>query len=108
MVDLIDYNPDVTQEKVTVFDSRLSAIREGTKNWMIDEDLVDFPIVSQLTHVTVRWKVSGVSSGRFTFVVRSSESYFVHCSHGKNVIFSNSYRGNVRLYYSCRRRCQIL
>lgn len=75
-MDVIDYNPDMTQEKVTVFDSRQMAIRDGTRNWMIDEDLVDFPVVSQLQHITVRWKVSGISSGRFTYVVRSSESYY--------------------------------
>jgi len=59
---------------VTVYEVSPSAIQPSTRHWMIDEDLVDFPVVSQLDVMTIRWKVNGVSSGRFTFVVRSSKS----------------------------------
>jgi len=73
VVDIIDYNPLTTIEQVTVFDSRQSAIRDGTLSWKIDEDLVDFPVVSQLTFMTIRWTISGIASGRLTFVLRSSK-----------------------------------
>ena len=58
MVDVLDYNPDVTQEKVTVYDGRKSAIRPGTINWAIEEDLVDYPVVSSGNAATLRWKVT--------------------------------------------------
>ena len=73
MVDVLDYNPDVTQEKVTVYDGRKSAIRPGTINWAIEEDLVDYPVVSSGNAATLRWKVTGPASGRAAFVVRASE-----------------------------------
>ena len=72
-MDVIDYNPDVTQEKVTVFDGRKSAIRPGTIHWAIEEDLVDYPVVSSGNVATLRWDVSGPASGRATFVVRASK-----------------------------------
>jgi hypothetical protein len=72
VVDLIDFNPLTDIEQVTVFDSRQSAIRDGTLSWKIDEDLVDFPVVSQLTFMTIRWTVNGIASGRLAFVLRSS------------------------------------
>lgn len=73
VLDYIDYNPDTTQEKVTVFDSRMSNIGENTHRWVIEDDLVDFPVTSSLSHLTLRWEVTGVSSGRLTFVARSRE-----------------------------------
>ena len=60
--------------QVTVYEARPSAIQRSTRHWTIDEDLVDFPVISQLDVMTIRWKIDGISSGRFTFVVRSSES----------------------------------
>ena len=72
VVDVIDFNPLTQIEQVTVYDSRQSAIRAGTLSWKIDEDLVDFPVVSQLTFMTIRWKISGIASGRLAFVLRSS------------------------------------
>ena len=59
---------------MTVYDARPSAIQRSTVHWTIDEDLVDFPVVSQLSVMTIRWKVDGISSGRLTFVLRSSSS----------------------------------
>ena len=73
VMDVIDYNPETHVELVTVYDSRQSSIRSGTLHWSIDEDMVDFPVVSQLTYLTVRWRMSGISSGRLAFVLRSSE-----------------------------------
>ena len=57
-----------------MYDAQPSRIQRSTLHWTIEEDLVDFPVVSQLRYMTVRWKVDGISSGRLTFVVRSSKS----------------------------------
>jgi hypothetical protein len=73
VVDIIDYNPETNVERVTVYDSRVSAIRDNTQRWVVDEDLVDFPVVSQLTFMTIRWQVSGIATGRLAFVLRSSK-----------------------------------
>jgi len=66
-----------TFPQVTVYDSRPSAIQRSTVQWTIEEDLVDFPVVSQLSVMTIRWKVDGISSGRLTFVLRSSKPHFI-------------------------------
>ena len=71
IMDYLDYNPDTGQEEVTIFDSRRSNIGEYTHRWVIEDDLVDFPIVSSGSYLTLRWEVHGVSSGRLTFVARS-------------------------------------
>ena len=73
VVDVVDYNPETNVEEVKVYDSRLRLIGPNTQHWTIDEDMVDFPVVSQFTHLTIRWKMSGISSGRLAFVLRSSE-----------------------------------
>jgi len=75
VVDVIDYNPETQAELVTIYDSRRQSIRPDTLHWTIDEDMVDFPVVSQLTYLTIRWRMSGISSGRLAFVLRSSELF---------------------------------
>lgn len=75
VVDMIDWNPLTNVEQVTVYDSQRSAIRDGTLRWKIDEDLVDFPVESQLSFMTIRWTITGIASGRLAFVLRSSTSY---------------------------------
>ena len=55
-----------------MYDAKSSEIKLSTIHWTIEEDLVDFPVVSQLNYMTICWKVDGISSGRLTFVVRSS------------------------------------
>jgi len=62
---------------VTVYESPPAEIRRSTRRWTIDIDLVEFPRVSQLNVMTIRWKVDGISSGRLTFVVRASTSGFL-------------------------------
>ncbi len=80
MVDILDWNPDETQEKATVFDSAKHNIRPSTMNWKIEEDLVEFPVVSTSTAMTIRWQVRGPTSGRTTFLIRSRKSapYYLH------------------------------
>jgi len=79
VVDVVDYNPETSVELVTVYDSRRQNIRPDTLHWTVDEDMIDFPVVSQLTYLTVRWRMSGISSGRLAFVLRSSERRLKIC-----------------------------
>jgi len=72
-MDVVDYNPETSVERVTVYDSQRESVRPDTLHWSIDEDMIDFPVVSQLTYLTVRWRMNGVSSGRLAFVLRSSQ-----------------------------------
>lgn len=74
VVDIVDYNPMTSVEQVTVFDSRRADIKSSTVQWSIEDDLPDFPVVSQLQTMTIRWTVNGVSSGRLAFVIRSSNT----------------------------------
>ena len=80
VIDVLDYNPDTTQENVTIVDSEPGAITEQTYRWGIEDDLVDFPVVSSSNVVTLRWRVTGKISGRLTFSMRASKSWtqFLH------------------------------
>jgi len=89
-MDVIDYNPETSVELVTVYDSRRESIRPDTLHWTIDKDMIDFPVVSQLTYLTVRWRMSGVSSGRLAFVLRSSQQRLIR------VYLPTSLRGRVK------------
>lgn len=73
VVDVLDWNPVVDQEKVTIYDGARDSIQQSSHKWQIEEDLVDFPIHSAGTKLTFRWSVISVSSGRLTFVLRSSK-----------------------------------
>lgn len=77
VMDLIDYTPEPTDEDVTVYDTRKTSIRDTTTHWKIDDDAMDFPIVSQFSVITVRWTVNTASTGRLTFVLRSSTNLFL-------------------------------
>ena len=81
VIDVVDFNPDTVEERVTVYDSRRSAILDGTSRWTIDEDLVDFPVVSQLTFMTIRWEINGMASGRLALALRSSLWFSCCLSH---------------------------
>ena len=95
VVDVIDYNPETNVELVTVYDTRRQSIRPDTLHWTIDDDMIDFPVVSQLNYLTVRWKMSGISSGRLAFVLRSSKLRpFIYLSR-KMILFVSRFRGGV-------------
>lgn len=68
---ILDYNPLTTIESVIIYDSGKSGIRSRTNNWQIEKDLVDFPIVSTSTQLTIRLTVNGVRSDRLTFAAHS-------------------------------------
>ncbi|KAL3873370.1 hypothetical protein ACJMK2_036499 [Sinanodonta woodiana] len=70
---LLDYNPLTSIEKVTIYDSsRYGIMSTSTKRWEIEKDLVDFPIVSSSNVLTVALEVNGVRSGRLAFAVISA------------------------------------
>ncbi|GFR58263.1 neurotrypsin [Elysia marginata] len=71
---VLDYLPVESEEKVTVFDSRRNLISSpGIKRWEIEKDLVDFPIVSQGSALTIKLVVNGQRSGRLAFVVLQTD-----------------------------------
>ena len=71
-VQVLDYNPLTHIEKVTVFDSRKSGIGVA-RRWAIEEDLVDFPVVSSRNFLTIRYHVNGVRSGRLALAVTAGK-----------------------------------
>ena len=73
VLDVLDYNPDMSQENMTVYDGRRISIHPTrTRKWKIEDDMADFPVESSGKALTIQWTVSGTVSGRFTFVLRSS------------------------------------
>lgn len=74
VVQVLDYNPLTSVEKLTVYDSRKDSISVANK-WMIEEDLVDFPVVSRGNFLTLRYLVNGVRSGRLALAVTAGMYY---------------------------------
>ncbi|CAL1535561.1 unnamed protein product [Lymnaea stagnalis] len=67
---VLDYLPVESSEKVIVYDSPISGITSpNTKRWEIEKDLVDFPIISSASVLTIQLKVNGQLSGRLAFAV---------------------------------------
>lgn len=77
---IMDYNPLTSIEKVVVYDARLNDITGNTKVWKIEEDLVDFPIVSTTAGLTISIQVTGVLSGRLTFAAISRKWVIEFCT----------------------------
>lgn len=75
-VQVFDYNPLTSIEKVTFYDSRKSEVHLA-KSWTIEEDLVDFPIITQGQYLTIRYTVRGLRSGRLALAVISSMYEFI-------------------------------
>lgn len=74
VVDLLDYNPDTGEEVFMVYDGRKGNLQPDTFRWKVEDDLVEFPVQSTSTAVTLSWQVKGsTSSGRLALVVRSSK-----------------------------------
>ena len=71
---LLDYSPATNVEEVVIYDSGRATIQPGvTRHWKIEEDLIDFPVVSVSTKLTIRYHVKGVQSGRLAFAVISGK-----------------------------------
>ena len=81
-VQVLDYNPLTSIEKVTVYDSRRSEI-DVAKQWMIEEDLVDFPVVSSRNFLTIKYHVNGVRSGRLALAVMAGECFIMESKSQK-------------------------
>lgn len=71
-VQVLDYNPLTNIEKVTFYDGSQSNWNI-VKSWSIEEDLVDFPIVSSGQYLTLKYVVRGLRSGRLAFAIISSK-----------------------------------
>lgn len=60
-IQILNYNPMTSVEKVTVINNN--------KKYRIEEDLIDFPLMSSGNRLTVVLNVTGTMSGRLTFAV---------------------------------------
>ncbi|KAK0049320.1 protein bark beetle [Biomphalaria pfeifferi] len=73
---VLDYLPIESAEKVIVYDSGQSAISSpNTRRWEIEKDLVDFPIQSAGSILTIQLKLNGQLSGRLAFAVIYTSTY---------------------------------
>ena len=70
-VQVLDYNPLTNIEKVTFYDSDRNSV-DAARTWAIEEDLVDFPIVSKRQHLTMKYETFGPRSGRLALAIISS------------------------------------
>ena len=71
---VLDYNPLTNVEQITIYDSDRSGIlNPNTNKWEIEKDLVDFPIISTGSYLTIVQTVNGVKSGRLAFAAHSSK-----------------------------------
>lgn len=71
---ILDYNPLTSVEKVTIYNSDRNSISPTTVKWQIEEDLVDFPVTSQgENYLTIQLVVRGVISGRLAFAAHASK-----------------------------------
>ena len=68
-VQVLDYNPLTDVERLTIYDSHRNAIDVSTKKYTVEEDLVDFPVVSSHNYLTIRYHVNGLRSGRLALAV---------------------------------------
>lgn len=74
-VQILDYNPLTEIEKVIFYSSPASNL-ETAQSWAVEEDLVDFPIVSKASYMTIQYTVRGLRSGRLAIAVIASK-YFI-------------------------------
>ncbi|GFO27981.1 class a scavenger receptor srcr domain with c-type lectin domain [Plakobranchus ocellatus] len=104
VLQVLDYLPVETVEKVTVFDSGQNLINNrATKKWEIERDLVDFPIISGGSALTIKLVVNGQKSGRLAFAVNSVKSQQgrpkLHTAVTKTSFISND-QGIVTKHYN--------
>lgn len=71
-VQMLDYSPRTDIEKVVFYGSDANNWQTA-KYWSVEEDLVDFPIVSPGAYLTIRFTVRGLRSGRLAFAVIASK-----------------------------------
>lgn len=102
-VQVLDYNPLTSIEKLTLFDSRKNNIDVATRRWSVEEDLVDFPVVSSHNYLLIRYQVNGVRSGRLALAV-TAVPVGKSAIHSKIFVFNatiqNNERGVVTKHYN--------
>ncbi|KAH3754675.1 hypothetical protein DPMN_189356 [Dreissena polymorpha] len=100
-IQVFDYNPLTSIEKVTFYSSDRYSW-QSAKSWTIEEDLVDFPIVSSQQFMTIRYRVNGTRSGRLAFAVISVGYNQNYDSIIKvyNATIKNNERGIVTKHYN--------
>lgn len=75
-VQILDYNPLTSIEKVVFYSSDRSSW-QNARSWSVEEDLVDFPIVSVGSLLTIRYTVRGLRSGRLALAVIASKLVYI-------------------------------
>ncbi|KAK3092533.1 hypothetical protein FSP39_004063 [Pinctada imbricata] len=84
---ILDYNPLTDVELITIYDSDINGIANpNTRKWQIEKDLVDFPIVSTGSFLTIVQNVNGVVSGRLAFAAHSRQ-YSIEALHSNVDVF---------------------
>ncbi|KAK6181325.1 hypothetical protein SNE40_009204 [Patella caerulea] len=100
---VLDYSPQTDIEEVIVYDSKKADITATTKKWVIEDDLIDFPVVSSSNYLTIKLHVKGIRSGRLAFVV-ISEGYRpnppVMLTKFFNCTFNENKQGIVTYHYN--------
>lgn len=100
---VLDYNPLTNIESVTIYDTGKSGISDRTTKWEIEKDLVDFPIVSSSTRITIRLVVTGVRTDRLTFAAHArkySATFPLSSIHVYNSTMANNYQGILTKHYN--------
>lgn len=103
VVQMLDYFPVTEIEEVTIFDFARQNIGSTSKGWQIPRDLVDFPIVSSSTVLTIRLRVRGLRSGRLAFAVLSqiaSSGLPELTTKVDNTTFVHNYQGIQTKHYN--------
>lgn len=94
-VQVLDYNPLTNIEKLTIYDSRKIPGIEVAKKWMIEEDLVDFPVVSSRNFLTLKYHVNGVRSGRLALAV-TAVAQGTSAIHSRIFVYNATIQSNER------------
>ena len=76
-IQMLDYSPLTEIEKVVFYGSAESNWQTA-KYWAVEEDLIDFPIVSPASYMTIRYTVRGLRSGRLAFAVIASKFFIFY------------------------------
>ena len=64
---MIDFNPRRNIERMIIYNGQAGA----SWRWDVEDDLVQFPVLSQGSFVTMRYQLSGYTEGRLALIVTS-------------------------------------
>ncbi|XP_052783699.1 protein bark beetle-like isoform X2 [Mya arenaria] len=102
VVQVLDYNPQTDKEKVVFYQSDRNNWASATKSWSIEEDLVDFPLLSKSQYLTIRYTVRGTRSGRLALAIISNGFRETYDSNiiVYNATIKNNERGVMTKHYN--------